>query len=113
MVIAADAGSELLLYFFPKAKSKAWQHSGFRKHNGEIVDTKKVICRLSKWSLYYSGYTANSQSKKGTIFCCLYLYYRDNYRYHNRLDTNNQYTTSLQIHNPTDKVYKQEVTCTQ
>ena len=44
------AGSELLLHVavrsFPRAKSKVWQHFGFREDNGEIVDTKKVIQRL-------------------------------------------------------------------
>ena len=61
-------GSELLLHSFPRAKSKVWQHFGFHEDNGEIVDTKKVICRLCKWFLSYSGYTTNSQSKKGVIF---------------------------------------------
>ena len=78
MAIASStaAGSELLLRFFPRARSKVWQDFGFREDNGEIVDTKKVICRLGKWSLSYSGYTANSQSKKETIFCCLHAHYQ-------------------------------------
>ena len=51
---STDVGSELLLRSFPRAKSKVWQHFGFRKDNREIVDTKKVICRLGKRVLSYS-----------------------------------------------------------
>ena len=101
MAIASstDAGSELLLRSFPRAKRKVWQHFVFREDacNREIVDTKEVICRLGNRSLSYSRYITTSQSKKGTIFCCLYSYYRDNYHYCNRLDTNNHCTMASTI----------------
>ena len=47
MAIASstNAGSELLLCsLILRAKSKVWQHFGFDEDNGDIVDTKKVIC---------------------------------------------------------------------
>ena len=51
------------------------------------------VRRLCKWSLSYSGYTTNYHN----IFCCLHSYYCDKYCYHNRLDINNKYTTSLPL----------------
>ena len=46
-----DAGSEQLLCSLPRAKSRVWQYFGFCEENGEIVDTKKVTCRLCKRTL--------------------------------------------------------------
>ena len=44
----------------PNARSKAWRHFGFRADaNGDIVDKKKIVCRLCRAVVAYSGNTNN------------------------------------------------------
>ena len=71
------AGSGLLLCSFPRAKkSKVWRHFWFLKDNGEIVDTKKVICRLFEYFLSYLGIQQIPRVRKEP-FCCLHSYKRE------------------------------------
>ena len=44
----------------PNTKSKVWTHFGFPADaSGTIVDKKKLVCRLCKAILAYSGNTSN------------------------------------------------------
>lgn len=44
----------------PKAKSKVWENFGFAAdENGTVLDKKKVVCRLCRQSIGYSGNTTN------------------------------------------------------
>ena len=66
------AGSELLLFSFPKAKSKVWQHLGSAK-NGEIVDIKKVICRLCNGPFLTLGIPQIPRIRKGPFLLFIFL----------------------------------------
>ena len=43
----------------PKGKSKVWKYFGFRTDGSEIIDKKKLICRLCSAVITYSGNTTN------------------------------------------------------
>ena len=44
----------------PHARSRAWKYFGFRTDaNGDIINNKKIVCRLCQALLAYSGNTSN------------------------------------------------------
>ena len=43
----------------PKGKTKVWKYFGFRTNGSEIIDKKKLTCRLCSTVITYSGNTTN------------------------------------------------------
>ena len=58
--MSVDCGDFEKLVAKPKCKSKVWKHFGFPADaHGEIMDKKKIVCRLCKATIAYSGNTSN------------------------------------------------------
>lgn len=47
------------LYSHPAGKSKVWMHFGFRKNIDGNLAKDKVVCRICRMSITYSGNTTN------------------------------------------------------
>ena len=58
--MSVDCGDFEKLVAKPKCKSKVWKHFGFPADaHGEVMDKKKIVCRLCKAIIAYLGNTSN------------------------------------------------------